>query len=73
MQEHDYPALYRSADDLSLESQTHFSRALKLHLVLLVLAAILSITSIPHWSVAMFKLLALFGALFCSIYFRTTP
>lgn len=68
MQEQDFPALYRSANDLSLESQTHFFRALKLHLVLLVLAAILSITNIPHWSVAMSQLLALLGSLLCSIY-----
>lgn len=68
MQEQDFPALYRSADDLSLESQTHFFRALKLHLVLLVVAAILSLTSIPHWSIAAFQLLALLGALFCSVY-----
>jgi hypothetical protein len=68
MQDEDFPALYRSADDLSLESQTHFLRALKLHLVLLVFAAILSIVSIPHWSIAALQLLALLGALFCSIY-----
>lgn len=68
MREEDFPALYRSADELSLESQTHFFRALKLHLVLLVLAAVLSIASIPHWSVAALQLLALLGALSCSIY-----
>jgi hypothetical protein len=68
MQEKDFPALYRSADELSLESQTHFFLALKLHLALLVLAAALSITSIPHWSVAVAQLLALLGALSCSIY-----
>jgi hypothetical protein len=68
MQEQDFPALYRSADDLSLVSQTHFFRALKLNLILLVLAALLSITSLPHWSVAVFQLLALLGALSCSIY-----
>lgn len=68
MQEHDFPALYRSADDLSLESQRHFFSALKLHLALLIAAAILSIISIPHWSVAVLQLLTLLGALFCSIY-----
>ena len=68
MQEQDFPALYRSSDDLSLESQTHFFRALKLHLVLLVIAALLSITNFPHWSIAVFQLLALLGALSCSIY-----
>jgi hypothetical protein len=68
MKEEDFPALYRSADDLSQESQRHFFSALLLHLGLLVSAAILSIVSFPHWSVAVFQLLALLGALSCSIY-----
>jgi hypothetical protein len=68
MQEQDFPALYRSADSLSLASQTHFFRALRGHLVMLVVAAILSIVSIPHWSVAALQLIALLGALGCSIY-----
>lgn len=68
MQEQDFPALYRSADDLSLKSQQQFFRALRIHLVLLVAAAILSIASIPHWSIAAAQLLALLGALSCSIY-----
>ncbi len=68
MQEHDFPALYRSADDLSLTSQRHFFRALKAHLITLVVAAVLSIVSIPHWSVAALQLLALLGALGFSIY-----
>ena len=68
MQEQDFPALYRSADDLSLKSQQHFFRALRVHLVTLVVAAVLSIVSIPHWSVAAAQLLALLGALGCSIY-----
>ena len=67
MQEQDFPALYRSADDLSLESQTHFFRAFKLHLLLLVVATLLSIVSI-HWSISALQLLALLGALFCSVY-----
>lgn len=68
MDENDFPALYRSADSLSLTSQNHFFRVLKGHLVLLVLAAILSVVNIPHWSVAALQLLALLLALFCSIY-----
>lgn len=71
MNEIDFPALYRSANDLSLDSQRHFFKALRFHLILLVVAAVLSITSIPHWSVAVFQLLALLGALFCSIYLFT--
>lgn len=68
MKEEDFPALYRSTNDLSLESQTQFFLALRVHLVLLVLAAVLSIVSIPHWSIAVLQLIALLGALFCSIY-----
>lgn len=68
MQEQDFPALYRSADGLSLDTQTHFFRALKVHLAMLVVAAILSIISIPHWWVAALQLIALLGALGCSIY-----
>jgi hypothetical protein len=68
MLEHDFPALYRSADRLSSESQKQFLRALKVHLLLLVFAAGLSIVSTPHWGVAVCQLLALLGALSCSIY-----
>jgi hypothetical protein len=68
MQEHDFPALYRSADELSLESQRHFFNALRLHLALLICAAILSMVNLPHWSVAALQLLALLGALSCSVY-----
>lgn len=52
MQEQDFPALYRSANGLSLASQAYFFRALRLHLTMLVVAAVLSIVSIQHWSVA---------------------
>lgn len=68
MQERDFPALYRSADELSLESQAHFFNALKMHLALLICAAILSVVNFPHWSVAALQLLALLGALSCSVY-----
>lgn len=68
MQQQDFPALYRSADELSLASQTHFFRALRVHLVTLVVAAVLSLINIPHWSIPTLQLLALLGALGCSIY-----
>lgn len=68
MQNQDFPALYRSADDLSLKSQRYFFRALSVHLVTLVVAAVLSIISIPHWSIAAAQLFALLCALGCSIY-----
>lgn len=68
MQEQDFPALYRSADDLSRSSQRHFFWALRGHLITLVMAAVLSMTGISHWGVAALQLLALLGALGCSIY-----
>lgn len=68
MQTQDFPALYRSADELSTSSQKHFFWALRIHLVTLVIAAILSIVSIPHWSIAVMQVFALLAALGCSIY-----
>ncbi|MFC0104508.1 DUF4231 domain-containing protein [Sphingopyxis terrae] len=68
MLEQGFPALYRSADELSLKSQRQFFRALRVHLVTLVTAAILSIITLPHWSVAALQVLTLLGALGCSIY-----
>jgi hypothetical protein len=68
MRELDFPALYRSANELSLQSQRHFFHALRAHLITLVLAAVLSIVNLPHWSVAAAQLLALLCALGCSIY-----
>lgn len=68
MQEQDFPALYRSANELSLASQRTFFGTLGLHLILLVLAAVLSATNIPHWSIAALQVSALLGALSCSIY-----
>jgi len=71
MQDKDFPALYRSADELSLDSQKSFLFALKSHLVLLVLAAALSLVTFPHWGVALLQVGALLGALSCSIYLFT--
>ena len=68
MQEQDFPALYRSADDLSLRSQKNFLLALKFHLITLVVTAILSIYNFGHWSIAVVQLVLLLVALGCSIY-----
>ncbi|PPT38720.1 hypothetical protein XarbCFBP8132_16240 [Xanthomonas arboricola] len=68
MQEENFPALYRSADELSLSSQRQFFSALRMHLIMLIVAAILSIVGISHWVVAALQLIALLGALGCSIY-----
>jgi hypothetical protein len=70
MQEEDFPALYRSADELSRESQNAFLRVLKAHLCALVTAAILSIVAVKGWEtdIAMLQLGVLLVALACSIY-----
>jgi hypothetical protein len=68
MQEENFPALYRSADGLSLESQRHFYLSLGTQLMLLVGSALLSIISIQHWSILVLQLIFLLGALGCSIY-----
>lgn len=71
MQEKDFPGLYQDADTFSSTSQRYFLLALKWHLILLVIAAVLSVTNIAHWLVATLQLLILIGALSCSIYLFT--
>ncbi len=39
MEDKDFPALYQSANDLSLNSQSQFFTALRFHLIALVVAA----------------------------------
>lgn len=68
MDKEDFPALYRSASALSLESQTHFFIALKWHLILLMAAAILTIINVERWEIPLLQLLTLLGALSCSVY-----
>lgn len=68
MEEQDFPALYRSADKLSLDSQKHFFRILKIHLAVLVTAAILSAINITDKWVYVSQLLVLIVALGCSVY-----
>lgn len=68
MQDENYPSLYRSADRLSLQAQGSFFLALKAHLVLLVLAALLSVLNIAHWFAALLQFISLLGALACSVY-----
>lgn len=68
MNDQDFPALYRSANKLSLDSQANFLAALRAHLLTLILAAVLSLASPPHWSIAALQLLALLVTLGCSIY-----
>lgn len=68
MEEKDFPALYRSADSLSLKSQKHFFCALGVHLSVLVIATLLPlIFSQTPVSYAIQAVVLLF-ALGCSIY-----
>ena len=64
----DYPALYQSASDLSAKSQRNFYRALLWHLLLLFVAAVISIINSPEPEAAIFQALVLFGALSCAVY-----
>lgn len=68
MLENEFPSLYRSANELSIRSQSKFFSALLIHLLALVIAAILSVVNIPHWSVAMLQIISLLTALGCSIF-----
>lgn len=68
MTESDFPALYRSADRLSLRAQRSFFLSLGAQLVLLVLAAALSVFNMPHWGIAVAQAVVLLGALGCSIF-----
>lgn len=68
MTESDFPALYRSADRLSLRAQRSFFLALGAQLVLLVVAAGLSVFNLPHWGIAVAQAAVLLGALGCSIF-----
>lgn len=68
MRSEDYPSLYRAADDLSKNAQSHFFGALLTHLLMLVAAAAASIIEISHWLVAVAQLGTLLGALACSVY-----
>jgi SMODS and SLOG-associating 2TM effector domain 3/SMODS and SLOG-associating 2TM effector domain 1 len=68
MEQQDFPALYRSADSLSLISQRNFFLALVLHLILLVIAACMSVWNSPHWGAAVAQGCVMLGALGCSVY-----
>lgn len=68
MKNENYPALYRSASQLSLDSQNSFFRALFWHLALLVSAAVISVINSPLAEFAVVQTLMLLGALACSVY-----
>ena len=68
MMEDDFPALYKSANDLSKRAQNNFFRALFIHLCLLVIAATLSVINWPEWEAAYLQALVMIAALGCTIY-----
>lgn len=68
MQEKDYPALYKSADALSLNAQRQFFGMLKANLALLVIATIFSGLPASDWRVPTAQTLVLLAALGSSIY-----
>lgn len=53
MQNTDFPGLYQSADTLSANAQKYFLGALFSNLLLLVLAALVSVINYPHWVAAL--------------------
>lgn len=68
MEEQHFPAVYRSANELSKKSQSAFFRALKLHLILLIIGSALSVFNFSHWISAVLQAIVFFGAFSCSVY-----
>ncbi|WP_312341274.1 DUF4231 domain-containing protein [Stutzerimonas nitrititolerans] len=71
MQNADFPGLYQAADQLSGAAQRHFLAALLTNLMLLVVAAIVSVINYPHWGSAALQAALLAGALTSSVYLAT--
>jgi hypothetical protein len=72
MNESDYPALYRSASDLSQNAQKSFYWAFFGHMALLAVATIISVINSPRPELAILQALVLLGALGCAIYLYTS-
>lgn len=68
MKQEDYPALYRSASDLSQRAQDAFYRAFLSHMGLLAAASAISVVNSPCAELAILQSLVLIGALGCAIY-----
>lgn len=67
MRAEDFPALYRSADDLAAREQRQFFLLLRSNLILLVVGALLSLGSVDHWIVALLQAIVLLSALGFSV------
>lgn len=68
MNHSEYPAVYQSASDLSAGSQNAYFNALKWHMGLLVVAAVISIINSSCPWASILQALVLLGALGCAIY-----
>lgn len=68
MNHSDYPSLYQSSSVLSEKSQKAFFRALFWHLLLLFLAAIVSVVNSSEAEAWIFQAIVLIGALSCAVY-----
>lgn len=68
MNPHDFPSLYQSASDLSAKAQSSYFRTLKAHLLLLVVAAAISVINSDQPVFALIQALVLLAALGCAIY-----
>ncbi|HEY0845745.1 MAG TPA: DUF4231 domain-containing protein [Noviherbaspirillum sp.] len=71
MDDKHYPALYRSSDKLSLDSQRDFFRALWSHLACLVSAAVISVINSTEAEMAVLQAVVLFGALGFALFLGT--
>lgn len=68
MKHSEYPAIYKSASDLSAESQKGYFNALKWNMGLLMAAAVISVVNSSCPWAAIVQALVLLGALGCAIY-----
>lgn len=71
MRDNEYPALYRSASDLSAEAQQAFFRAFVGHMFFLGVATVISFINSPTVLSAGMQAMSLLAALACAIYLFT--
>lgn len=67
MNDHDFPAIFISADKLAASEQAKFYRLLALDLLLLIIAAAISLADGSHWLLAIVQVVVLLLALALSI------
>lgn len=64
----DFPAIYKAASDCSAMAQSHFYKALRLELMLLIASAVISVLEITHWTIAVLQAALLLAALACTLF-----